>query len=269
MGEGVFARYTLTAESMQQWRLPGRLQEISGLALDEEGRLFAVADEAAVVYQLDYEAGRLLKAFAFGDPVLRGDFEGIAIVAGVVWLVTSDGELYSAPEGEDGEQLDFGRYVTGLGSRCEVEGLAADAGGRLLIACKQARGERPALAIHAWSPATRALDPSARIELPQQDILRAIADNRFNPSGIEVDPGTGNLLLIAARQRAVAELTADGRLVAARRLPLGNRHRQPEGITLTRDGRLLIADEGGSHKARLAVYRPRDADNENDNSDAE
>lgn len=243
---------------MQQWRLPGRLKEISGLALDAAGRLFAVTDETAVIYELDYESGRLQKAFALGDPVLRADVEGIAIVGDRFWLVTSDGDLYESDEGEDGEQLDYRHYVTGLGRRCEVEGLAAT-GDRLLIACKEARDRSGEIGIHAWSLARRELDESATIRLPLGQILREIRQTRFNPSGIEVAAGSGNLLIVAARQRAIAEIAPDGRFVAALPLPLAYRHRQPEGITLLGDGRLLIADEGGSHKPRLAIYHPVDA----------
>jgi hypothetical protein len=41
------------------------------------------------------------------------------------------------------------------------------------------------------------------------------------------------------------------------------RHRQAEGIEITRDGRLLIADEGGRGRARLAVYRLDNGNNKN------
>ncbi len=244
---------------MQQWKLPNRLNEISGLALTPDERLFAVADEAAIVYELDYVEGQLRKAFALGDPVQRGDFEGIAIVGKRFYLITSDGEIFESREGRDGEQMDFASYDTGLGKRCEIEGLAAGAAGdRLLIACKEARGDDGTLAIFAWSLAERRPIADAELELPLRDIARRIGKRRFNPSGIEFAHGSGNLLLLAARQRALAELTPDGRLVDALRLPLVQRHHQPEGIALMRDGRLLIADEGGGHKARLAVYRPRD-----------
>ena len=41
--------HPLTADTMMQWRLPGRLNEISGLAMSADGRLFAMDDEIAVV----------------------------------------------------------------------------------------------------------------------------------------------------------------------------------------------------------------------------
>ncbi len=63
---------------MHQWKLPKALKEISGLALTQDERLFAIEDESANVFELDYDQGRLIKRFAVSDPVLRGDFEGIA-----------------------------------------------------------------------------------------------------------------------------------------------------------------------------------------------
>jgi uncharacterized protein YjiK len=61
---------------------------------------------------------------------------------------------------------------------------------------------------------------------------------------------------VAVRQRAVIEIDNEGQLVAARTLPLADRHPQPEGIELLADGRLVIADEGSRGRARLTLYRP-------------
>lgn len=255
--DSLLESHALDADHMLQWRLPERLQEISGLALTMDERLFAVADEKAVVFEIDVNNQRLIKAFALGDPVERGDFEGIAIVDEEIILVTSRGDIYRAREGEDGEQVEFTVTETGLGERCEIEGLAADvANKRLLIACKQPRNGMQRLPIFAWSLVSDEFLEDEAIDLPLAAIANKIKDRRLNPSGIAVDPVTGNLLLVAARQRALVELMPDGRLLHALVLPMARRHKQPEGIEVMRDGRLLIADEGGNNKARLAVYQP-------------
>ena len=251
--DGVLAAHSLDKGSMLQWRLPERLQEISGLALSPTERLFAANDEQAVVFELDLQHGKLIKAFALGKPVLRGDFEGIAVVGSWFYLISSDGKLYRAKEGSDGEQVPYDVFDTGLGEHCEIEGLAA-AEQQLLIACKQPTGDVEELSVFSWSIKTMTVDETATIALPLQPITAGLGKRRVNPSGIAVDPVTGNLILIAARQHALIELSAEGGFINARRLPMKRRHRQPEGIELMRDGRLLIADEGGNHKARLAVY---------------
>ena len=46
-----------------------RIDEASGLAATEDGRLFTHGDEQAVVYQVDPVAGTVLKQFSMGVPV--------------------------------------------------------------------------------------------------------------------------------------------------------------------------------------------------------
>jgi uncharacterized protein YjiK len=254
--QGILDRYEFSAATLSQWRLPDKLNEISGLALTGDGRLLAVTDESAIVYELDTSEGRLVKAFALGEPTVRGDFEGIAWSAERVWLVTSEGVIYESAEGRDGERVAFQEHPTRLDERCEIEGLAyraADA--MLLIPCKKIKkkGGLAGLAIFAWSTSSRSLVPEQTLSLPSRDIAAALRTNRFNPSGIAIAEPDGHLLIVAARQHAVIELDATGKLVATRVLPLAL-HRQAEGIEILPSGDILITDEGGGHKARLAIY---------------
>jgi len=261
---GLLIGYPLDAASMMQWRLPDKLREISGLAMTPNGRLLAINDEVAIVYELDYEDGRLVKAFALGQPVVKGDFEGIAVADELVYLTTSDGRVYLAAEGADGQRVSFDTYETGLGEACEIEGLAASLDQTLLyFLCKKIRDRDrvDGLMIFAWSIEHRQLVDERSILLPERDILKRLRMDRLSPSGLTVDRETGHLLIVAARQRSLVELASDGTLVDARELPLTVRHRQPEGIELASGKRLLIADEGGSHRARLAVYYPHAIEN--------
>ena len=99
--------------------------------------------------------------------------------------------------------------------------------------------------------------------MPQRAIAGSIDKKRINPSGVAVDPATGERVLIAARQNALVRLTADGALSEAIILQKKGRHRQAEGIEMTRDGRMLIADEGSDGRARLAVYPATSPGNKN------
>lgn len=262
---GILQRFPLTADSMTQWRLPDRLNELSGLALTRDGRLLTVTDESAIVYELDFQSGRLVKAFAFGNPVVRGDFEGIAVVDDLVYLITSAGRIYLAAEGADGQRVTFDNYDTELGNLCEIEGLTrSENNSRLYILCKNVRRNSQIrnLMIFAWSVEDRELLVDESLSLPESAIQKKLRVDRLSPSGLTIDRNSGNFVVIAARQRALIEISRDGRLVDARNLTLTTRHRQAEGIELTTNGKLLIADEGGTHKARLAVYR-QDEDESN------
>jgi uncharacterized protein YjiK len=256
--EGVLQRFSLKANSVEQWRLPDRLDEISGLALSPDGRLFAVDDEKAVIYELDYVEGRIIKKFTLGKPVLRGDFEGIAYLDARIWLTTSVGDIYSAPEGEDGERVPYEHYQTDLASRCEIEGMAA-AEDDLYLICKSMRKKSTNnLAIYRWSVSKQQLRVGKTVLIPEQAIRRSLRSDRFNPSGLAFVPGHDSLLIVASHQQAIVEMGLDGELISARYFPLASRHVQPEGIEITRDARLLIADEGRNRRARLAVYRQQE-----------
>jgi len=241
--------------NFQQWALPDRLREISGLALTPDQRLLAIDDEQAIVYELDYEKGRIVKSFAFGDPVMRGDFEGIAVLQDKVWIMTSDGMLFAATESQDGRAVSYEKFATGHGDYCELEGLAQDhAANTLLLACKETNSKNDSLMAFEWVVSPEGIDFSRGISLPGQAIAERIGKKRVNPSGVAIDPASRDWLMVAARQRALLRLTANGDLSEAIILPKKDRHRQAEGIEMTRDGRLLIADEGGGGKGRLAVY---------------
>lgn len=82
-----------------------------------------------------------------------------------------------------------------------------------------------------------------------------IEKKHVNPSGIAIEAESGRHIMVAARQRSIFQLSGDGKLLDAIILPKKKHHPQAEGIEITSDGRLLIADEGGDGKARLAVYR--------------
>jgi hypothetical protein len=51
-------------------------------------------------------------------------------------------------------------------------------------------------------------------------------------------------------------VSAGGEVIAGARLR-AREHPQAEGLALEPDGSLLMADEGGSGRGTLSVYRPR------------
>lgn len=242
-------------DEFKQWKLPGRLREISGLALTPDERLFAVTDESAIVYELDYSEGRVIKSFAFGNPTVRADFEGIAVLGDTIWLMTSDGLLFAAEEGPDERSVRYRKFDTGHGDYCELEGLAQDpAAGTLILICKEANKKKNDLMMFEWSATVDGIEHVRSTVIPESSIEDGIDEKKISPSGITIDPQTGERVIVAARQDALVRLEADGSFSEAIILKKKGRHKQAEGIELTRDGRMLIADEGGDGRARLAVY---------------
>lgn len=241
------------ARAEQQWRLPGRLAEISGIAASADGRVFAHDDERAVIYEIDVAAGRLIKNFALGDPIETGDFEALAIAPdGLFHMITARGLIYTFREGDDGAHVPFDTIDTGLHRTCEIEGLAyLAAEDSLIIACKRMndRAMRGTVSLYSWRA-----EAGARpwLALPEANLATRAGVEHFRPSSVEIDAASGRILLLSASDGALAELGGNGEILSAR--GLGARHPQAEGVTIAPDGALIISDEAAGGQAMLSRY---------------
>jgi hypothetical protein len=253
--------YDLDGPPSARIELPKELAEISGLAFTEDGRLLAHGDERAVIYQIDFPSGKLVKRFAIGDAggPLLGDFEDIQVVGDRVFLVTSAGVLVEAREGRDGETVPVVWRSRGLGGACEVEGLSWDEpSSSMLLLCKQAQSKRwkDQLIILAVNPATGKFEPEPRLTVPYADLKRATGVKRFAGSAMVRYPPSGTWILVSGPEHAYAEIDTTGKVLAGGRLH-PKRHRQPEGLAIAPDLTLLISDEAAGGKATITGYASR------------
>lgn len=244
--------------AVARWLLPKELREISGLALTADGRLFVEADQAATIWELDYRRGVIRKRFSLGDDKVKGDFESIAIADDRFFLLTSKGLLYEFAEGGDSAHMDYSTLDTGLGAACELEGMAYEAStASLLIACKRVyeKALKDSLAIFRWKLDGETARGMAlpRVTIPVAAVIAGRDWKHVRPSDITVDPVSGHYVLIASNVNAIIEISQTGALISVR--PIPGKHDQPEGVAITKDGLLLISDEGPYGPAVLTLYR--------------
>lgn len=251
----VIARFALGGRAAAEFELPDWLREASGLAVTADGRILTHGDERGMVAEIDLTTRTARASFSLGQPPIRGDFEGVATAGHRIFLATSDGVLYVTDDTSRGRAR-FTRQATGFGDRCELEGLAYEPEAQvLLLGCKVPRDKRLEgfLTLFRWSVAHAAPASPDRLSVPLATMATRTGCASFRPSAVEIDPGSGHIVVLAGPERALVELTTQGALVDGVRL--GDRHRQPEGLTFVGDSLLLIADEGGKHHATLSIYR--------------
>jgi len=242
------------------WKLPVPLREISGFATDAKGRLFAHDDETAVVHELDYAAGHIIKSFAFGNPPLRGDFEGLTLIGDRFCLTDSNGRLICGNEGAAGAHMAFERIETGVGKTCEIEGVAYAADEDLLyFACKNPRVPEleNRLAVIAWSLTRRAQVPGRSLAIDPERFDDLPGEGHFRPSDVALAPNGRYLVLSCAKRRALITLARDGSSASAVRLPDSKPLKQIEALAFGSAGTLLVASEG-KDRGRMRVYHVAD-----------
>ena len=241
-----------------QWLMPPQLREISGLALTDKGTVLTHDDNVGRVYEIDPKTGILLKGFSLKGNV-KGDFEAITIVGTDIYLMSSNGRIYIFKAGKDGSQVDYRVYDTHLGKQCEFESLAYEAdSSRLLMACKRFldKNEPHALLIFRLPLPLKAKETGiSTMRIPIEEVAGSNKWKNFRASDINIDPTTGNYVLVAAREKALVVITPEGDVVRSE--PLPGDHRQAEGVAITRDSILLVSDEANVKPAAITLYRWR------------
>jgi len=188
-----------------KWIMPEELKEISGLALTADGRLLAHDDELSRIYEIDPRKGVIIKSFLFGNG-LRGDFEGITIAGSNIWVIKSNGELYTFQEGENGTRVPYTKFDTKLGKECEFEGIAYDPDSALLVLpCKNPRGKGldDELVIYRWKIGSTDSGGISRITIPVSQAIGSNKWKRFRASDITLDPANGDYVLISSLEEGL------------------------------------------------------------------
>ena len=251
------ALYDIPA-SGERFELPGRLDEISGLAATPDGRLFAHNDERATLNEIDPQTGILGKRFGLGDPVVQDDFEALAIAGERFFLATSGGLLYEFREVADRQVAPYRVTDTQLGASCEVEGLEYDqSDAALLVACKVSVPDQGAIVVQRL-PLDPARAPLPPIRIARSQLTAFGLDPEFAASSVAISPD-GTLVLASVNPEALIEVDRTGRVLAAVDLP-GRRHPQSEGLAFGPDGSLFVADERNDGPAGVLTRYRRSLD---------
>jgi uncharacterized protein YjiK len=246
-----------TPAPLAVWLVPPELREISGLTLTASGSLLAHDDEIGAVYQIDPKAGIVLKRFVL-DGVPRQDFEAIATIGPDIYLLESHGHLFKFREGADGEVVPYTTFDTRLGHQCEFEGMAYEAGSsRLLLACKKVASKslKDHLVIYQVPVPLTDVSRITMLAIPKADVIGAHGWKNFEPADMAIDPTTGNYVIVASIQKALAVITPGGTVVRSELLP--GDHPQAEGLTITKDNIMIISDEATTKPAVITLYRWR------------
>jgi uncharacterized protein YjiK len=260
----------------ESWKLPKALVEISGLGYVDNSRLACVQDEKGDIYIFNLKTRTVESKIPFSND---GDFEGIEIVEHDAWVLKSNGTLYRVADYLHSAVPDVRKYATALSDKNDTEGLAYDPVHKnLLIVCKgypfvNEKQRSDVKAVYRFNPETNRLDvkPFLLIETDTIklyknysamtrlgiDLLAAVdpseGDATFQPSGIAVQPVTGNIFILASVGNLIMVLSGKGKLLAL--ITLSPKiFPRPEGICFSPDGKLYISNEGGDKAGSILKF---------------
>ena len=261
--------YRLT-EPDETYILPGSLEEISGMQFISNSLIACVEDERGIVYFYDMDQQQVVRQVKWGK---KGDYEGIAGNESVLYILESNGNIYQLRDymGESAPVVQ--KWKSGLDKDCDAEGLyLLEDGKTLLIACKE--GEGGVSNIWSFDVEKKALAAQPYLQIQHQLIeekfletgidrfsleIRKLFDKKGDsgvlaPSGISVHPITAEIYILSSRSKLMVVVTPSGEVKHIIELPV-SRFLQPESITFTTEGHLLIGNEGRGGKPKIFLFK--------------
>lgn len=238
--------YDLT--SPVKFILPDALLEISGIAFNngDPARIYAIQDEAGRVYHWQLGESTIPHP-KFGK---SGDYEDISIALGTVFVLRSDGTIFTFPVPSiDDKEITAVQEWKGLAPGGEYEGLYADPQtGRVYLLCKTCDADKKGANIsgtqlqwtnEGWLEAVGSFSaPATKLQAYSNK-----KNIKFHPSALAMHPQSGKWYILSSVNKLLVVADANWNVEAA--YPLKpSLFLQPEGITFDKNGNLYISNEG-------------------------
>lgn len=263
-----------------KYKLPGYLEEVSGLSYYGKGKIACVQDEKAFIYVLNLEEEKISKKYDFGSD---GDYEDIAVVGKTAYILENNGDIFRVKDFKKKDRK-IKKYKTPLKEKNDCEGMAYDPLlNALLIACKGSPSiekEEPYegyKAIYKFDLEEKELDetPYFLVDLKRLDSymdqnvftrlsvkvaksLRLIdSETNFQPSGLAIHPLSGEIYVIASAGKLLIILNRQGKVQDVKELD-PKEFRQPEGICFSPNGDMYISNEGQGGKGYILKFKIHD-----------
>ena len=240
------AGYDLTMP--EKFNLPDELLEISGIAFKEgdPARMYAIQDEAGRVYHWKLGESTIPHP-KFGK---SGDYEDISIALGTVFVLRSDGTIFTFPlPSEDEKEITGVQEWKGLAPEGEYEGLYADPKtGSVYLLCKTCAADKKGAYISGtvlqWTNEGR-LEAAGQFSAPTTK-LQGYSNKKnikFHPSALAIHPQSGKWYILSSVNKLLVVADANWNVETA--YPLKpSLFLQPEGIAFDKNGNLYISNEG-------------------------
>lgn len=260
-----------------RFELPSYLEEISGLSYFGKGKIACVQDEKGNIYVFDLDDRKIGEKYEFGDD---GDYEDIAVVGKTAYILENNGDIYRVRNFRKKDRK-VKKYNTPLKEKNNAEGMTYDPlTNALLIACKGSpsiqneNSYEGYKAIYRFDLEKKELEeePLYLVDLNRLDsymdrsafakfsakVARRLgfieSETSFQPSGIAIDPLSGDIFIISSVGKLLVVLEREGKVLDVKELD-PDIFRQPEGICFSPEGDMYISNEGQGGKGYVLKFK--------------
>jgi hypothetical protein len=227
------------------YKLPTILDEISGVAFyPKDSGIFAIQDEKGWLFKIHLKNPLQIERWKFSN---GADYEDISRVDSTFFVLRSKGVVerfkFATPDSVSIQPFRISE------EKNEFETLYYDSSiQKLVIVCKNCEEDtRKEVSSFTFDPSSNTFSPAFKIETATiREELGEDDKFRFKPSAAALHPLTGELYIVASVNRALVILNKDHSVKSAYEIDPAL-FKQPEGLTFTPKGDLIISNEAADH----------------------
>ena len=232
-----------------------KLREISGITWDSANKVFlAISDASGKLFFLNKDARLGTDEPIFGD---NGDYEDVAILNGVTYILRSDGMITKFVRDSTGKTYGIEAGKISLSGTNDFETMYSDpARNALVLICKNCKSDNgKSVSAFAFYPDSIGFDskPLYIIDAEKVKELSTIKTSKLQPSAAAIHPKLQKLFILSSASNQLVITDLNGKVESVYRLS-PQLFPQPEGIAFTQRGDMYISNEAVSAKPTLLKF---------------
>lgn len=230
------------------------MEEISGLHFNSgDNSLYAICDDKGTLYKLSVTDGKILDKLKFYE---GKDIEDLVMVGDSCYVLNSNGNILSFNYKDSVVREPIMHHIPEKGKN-EFETLYRDKSpGKLELICKECDRDKKKenssflfdIGSGSYSDGSIALDVDQILSKSKEK-----EEKRFKPSAAAIHPVSGELYIISSVNKLLVVASPEGVLKEAYPLDV-KLFKQPEGISFTTSGDMLISNESAGKGAATLLY---------------
>lgn len=236
--------------------LPKELNDISGVSYyPKDTSIFAVVDNQGELYKIHLHNKISIQKWHFDK---KHDFEDIIQNGNSFYLLLSNGNIEKLSFNGKSFDKTTSIYPDTTGNSNQFEGMYFDNNlKKLIVICKKCQGETTS-EVPAWEYSTDSADfqkSNFKIDISTLNKKLGDVEFKFKPSAIALNPITNELYLLSSVNKLLVVADRNGKGKDVFRLD-PKTYRDPEGITFTPAGDMIISNEAhGNDPANILVIK--------------
>ena len=236
--------------------LPSDLDEISGISYyAKDSSVFAEIDENGILFKIFLNGSKTIKQWTFDK---KHDFEDIVMHDSTFYILISNGDIETLKFDGDTIKKNKTKFPDADKKTNEFETLYYDNALGLVLLCKNCEDDKKKV-VTALSCNTDSSTYNVAFQIDVKPIAKKTGDDKihFKPSAAAINPLTNELYILASVNKLLVVADRNGVVKDVYTLDPVT-FNQPEGITFTPFGDLIISNEKGEEdNATLLIFKPK------------